>query len=80
MIAAMDRAQLQLCDEIVAGRDYRDVHLSAAPHFGDVMHRAGIIKISGQSGPGIRRNQRVLPAWHRAFIGAAGPRCGRRHG
>jgi len=26
---AMDKAQLALCDEILAGRDYRDVHLSA---------------------------------------------------
>ena len=49
LIAAMDQAQLQLCDEIVAGRDYRDVHLSAHRILGDVMHRAGIIKISGQA-------------------------------
>jgi Xaa-Pro dipeptidase len=49
LIAAMDRAQLQLCDEIVAGRDYREVHLSAHRILGDVMHRAGIIKISGQA-------------------------------
>jgi Xaa-Pro dipeptidase len=49
LIAAMDTAQLQLCDEIVAGRDYRDVHLSAHRILGDVMQRLGIIKISGQA-------------------------------
>jgi Xaa-Pro dipeptidase len=48
LIAAMDRAQLQLCEEITAGRDYRDVHLSAHRILGDVMQRAGITKISGQ--------------------------------
>ena len=49
LISAMDKAQLQLCDEIVAGRDYRDVHLSAHRILGDVMQRLGIIKISGQT-------------------------------
>jgi Xaa-Pro dipeptidase len=49
LIAAMDTAQLQLCDEIVAGRDYRDVHLSAHRILGDVMQSLGIIKISGQA-------------------------------
>jgi Xaa-Pro dipeptidase len=48
LIGAMDKAQLQLCDEIVPGRDYRDVHLSAHRILGDVMQRLGIIKISGQ--------------------------------
>jgi Xaa-Pro dipeptidase len=49
LIAAMDKAQLQLCDEIVAGRDYREVHLSAHRILGDVMQRSGITKISGQA-------------------------------
>ena len=48
LIAAMDQAQLQLCDEILAGRDYREVHLTAHRILGDVMQRAGIIKLSGQ--------------------------------
>ncbi len=47
LIAAMDEAQLQLCDEIVAGRDYREVHLSAHRVLGDVMQRSGITKIPG---------------------------------
>ena len=49
LIAAMDQAQLQLCAEITAGRDYRDVHLSAHRVLGDVMHRCGIIKIAGHA-------------------------------
>ncbi len=31
---AMDTAQLALCGEIVAGRDYREVHLVGAPGSG----------------------------------------------
>jgi Xaa-Pro dipeptidase len=49
LIAAMDKAQLQLCNEIVAGRDYREVHLSAHRILGDVMQRSGITKIAGQA-------------------------------
>jgi Xaa-Pro dipeptidase len=49
LIKAMDKAQLALCDEIVAGRDYRDVHLSAHRILGDVLHRAGITKLAGQA-------------------------------
>jgi Xaa-Pro dipeptidase len=49
LVKAMDTAQLALCDEIVAGRDYRDVHLSAHRVLGDVMHQAGLTRISGQA-------------------------------
>ena len=48
LIDAMNRAQLQLCDEIVAGQDYREVHLSAHRILGDVMHAMGIIRIPGE--------------------------------
>jgi Xaa-Pro dipeptidase len=49
LIEAADRAQLQLCDEIVAGRDYRDVHLSAHRILGDVMYAIGLIKVPGEA-------------------------------
>jgi len=49
LVKAMDKAQLALCDEIVAGRDYRDVHLSAHRILGDVMHRIGLTKLPGQA-------------------------------
>jgi Xaa-Pro dipeptidase len=49
LVKAMDKAQLTLCDEIVAGRDYRDVHLSAHRVLGDVMHKVGLTKICGQA-------------------------------
>jgi Xaa-Pro dipeptidase len=35
LVAATDEAQLLLCDEIVAGRDYREVHLTAHRLLGD---------------------------------------------
>jgi Xaa-Pro dipeptidase len=49
LVKAMDKAQLALCDEIVAGRDYRDVHLSAHRILGDVMHKVGLTKMPGQA-------------------------------
>ncbi len=47
LIDATDRAQLQLCTEIVPGRDYREVHLSAHRILGDVMHQIGLITATG---------------------------------
>jgi Xaa-Pro dipeptidase len=49
LVKAMDKAQLTLCDEILAGRDYRDVHLSAHRVLGDVMHKIGLTKLPGQA-------------------------------
>ena len=48
LVAATDEAQLLLCDEIVAGRDYREVHLTAHRLLGDAMHRLGLIKVPGE--------------------------------
>jgi len=49
LIEALDSAQRVLCDEIIAGRDYRDVHLSAHRILGDVMQRIGLTKLPGQA-------------------------------
>ena len=49
LVAAVDQAQQLLCAEIVAGRDYRDVHLSAHRILGDVMQRVGLTKLPGQA-------------------------------
>jgi Xaa-Pro dipeptidase len=48
LVDATNRAQLQLCDEILAGQDYREVHLSAHRILGDVMHEMGITRVSGE--------------------------------
>jgi Xaa-Pro dipeptidase len=48
LIDAMDAAQRQLCAEIVSGRDYREVHLSAHRVLGDVMHDIKLISLPGQ--------------------------------
>ena len=48
LIEAVDAAQQLLCGEIVAGRDYRDVHLSAHRVLGDVMQSIGLTKLPGQ--------------------------------
>jgi Xaa-Pro dipeptidase len=49
LVQAMDKAQLALCSEIIAGRDYRDVHLSAHRILGDVMQQVGLTKVPGQA-------------------------------
>ncbi len=49
LIGEMDRAQLQLCAEIVAGRDYREVHLTAHRLIGDLLHRVGLIDRPGEA-------------------------------
>jgi Xaa-Pro dipeptidase len=49
LVEAVDQAQLALCDEIVAGRDYRDVHLSAHRILGDVLQQVGLTKLPGQA-------------------------------
>jgi len=49
LVEALDSAQRVLCDEIVAGRDYRDVHLSAHRILGDVMQSMGLTKLPGQA-------------------------------
>jgi Xaa-Pro dipeptidase len=48
LVEALDEAQQLLCGEIVSGRDYRDVHLSAHRVLGDVMQRIGLTKLPGQ--------------------------------
>jgi Xaa-Pro dipeptidase len=49
LVAAVDQAQQVLCGEIIAGRDYREVHLSAHRILGDVMQRVGLSKLPGQA-------------------------------
>jgi Xaa-Pro dipeptidase len=49
LIEAVNTAQQALCEEIVAGRDYREVHLSAHRALGDVLQRMGLTKLPGQA-------------------------------
>lgn len=49
LVAAMEVAQQRLCGEIVSGRDYREVHLTAHRLVGDVLHAAGITRIGGDA-------------------------------
>jgi Xaa-Pro dipeptidase len=49
LIEALNGAQLRLCEEIVAGRDYRDVHLSAHRILGDLLQQIGLIKLPGRA-------------------------------
>ena len=67
----LDAAQLRLCAEIVPGRDFRDVHLSAHRILGDVLLEIGVTKLPGQAALGAGCDRRVFPARHRSL---AGPR------
>ncbi len=48
LVEATNSAQLRLCEEIVAGRDYRDVHLIAHRVLGEVMYEIGLSKVPGE--------------------------------
>lgn len=47
LIRALDIVQLGLCEEVVPGRDYRDVHLSAHRAIGTLLQEAGITRVPG---------------------------------
>jgi Xaa-Pro dipeptidase len=49
LIEGLNAAQLRLCQEIVAGRDYREVHLSAHRILGDLLLEIGLTKLPGQA-------------------------------
>jgi Xaa-Pro dipeptidase len=49
LIAAIDEAQLLLCEQIVSGRDYREVHLEAHRLLGDALHRVGLTTVPGSA-------------------------------
>jgi Xaa-Pro dipeptidase len=48
LVESLDGAQRALCDEVVAGRDYREVHLSAHRRLGDLMQQMGLTRLPGQ--------------------------------
>jgi len=49
LIAGLNAAQLRLCAQIVAGRDYREVHLSAHRLLGDLLLELGLTRLPGQA-------------------------------
>lgn len=49
MIEAMDALQLQLCDGVRAGVDYRDLHLQAHRAIADVLVQFGIIRSDAET-------------------------------
>jgi Xaa-Pro dipeptidase len=49
LVSAMDALQQRLCAGIVAGRDYRDVHLAAHREIGALLHTAGIIHCDAET-------------------------------
>jgi Xaa-Pro dipeptidase len=48
LIDSLNSAQLRLCQEIVSGHDYREVHLSAHRVLGDVLLEMGLTRLAGQ--------------------------------
>lgn len=49
LITAMDEMQQQLCEAVVAGLDYRDLHLQTHRQIAGILKDFGIIKISAES-------------------------------
>ena len=74
LIDAVDAAQQKMCDQVRAGFDYKQLHLDA--HLALARHPAGLRPDQGLAGSRgrDRRQQRVLPAWHRPRHRPAGAR------
>jgi len=49
LIEAVESAQQTLCAQIISGRDYREVHLTAHRILGDVLRQIGLTRIPGQA-------------------------------
>ena len=49
LLAAMESAQLALVDEVRAGVDYRDIHLSAHRRIAAILEQQGIVKMSAEA-------------------------------
>ena len=49
LLGRLDGAQQRLCQEVVAGRDYREMHLTAHRILGDELQQIGLTKLPGQS-------------------------------
>jgi Xaa-Pro dipeptidase len=49
LIDAMNTMQLELCDMIKPGLDYKEVHFAAHRKVGDILHRFGFIDVDGDT-------------------------------
>ena len=49
LLARLHGAQQRLCQEVVAGRDFREIHLTAHRILGDELQQIGLTKLPGQS-------------------------------
>jgi Xaa-Pro dipeptidase len=49
LVGHMDRLQLHLCSQVLAGRDYRDVHIAAHQAVGDLLQQVGLTRIPGDA-------------------------------
>jgi Xaa-Pro dipeptidase len=49
LLERLDAAQQRLCQEVVTGRDFREIHLTAHRILGDELQQIGLTKLPGQS-------------------------------
>ncbi len=47
LVAGMEKLQQELCAEVKPGMPYLDLHASAHAKIGDLLHRVGVLKVSG---------------------------------
>lgn len=48
LVAGMEKLQLELCAEVKPGIAYLDLHASAHAKIGDLLHKAGVLKVNGK--------------------------------
>ena len=61
LLAGMEAAQLTLVDEVRAGVDYRDIHLSAHRHIAGILSTLGVVKMSAEAIVDARISATFLP-------------------
>jgi Xaa-Pro dipeptidase len=48
IVKGMDKLQQKLCDKVVPGLPYPDLHTAAHVMIGDLLHEVGVLRVSGQ--------------------------------
>jgi Xaa-Pro dipeptidase len=48
LVKGMDKLQLELCDKVVPGLPYPDLHAAAHVLIGDLLHELGILRVTGE--------------------------------
>ena len=72
LIKRFDELQLKLCAQVRVGLDWKDFHQASYRAISEFLRETGVINVSADEAIDTALTQRVLSAWHRALVRAAG--------